>query len=70
LLGGMIPYVGFLITGLIMVGGHIFNLGINALGAFIHSGRLQFVEFFPKFLEGGGKRFQPTKTNLKYIEIV
>ncbi|MDD5750414.1 MAG: V-type ATPase 116kDa subunit family protein [Candidatus Pacebacteria bacterium] len=68
LLGGMIPYVGFLITGLIMIGGHIFNLGINALGAFIHSGRLQFVEFFPKFLEGGGKRFQPIKAELKYIE--
>jgi len=69
LLGGMVPYVGFLITALIMIGGHIFNLGINALGAFIHSGRLQFVEFFPKFLEGGGKRFRPTRPELKYIEV-
>ncbi len=69
LLGGMVPYVGFVVTGLIMAGGHVFNLGINALGAFIHSGRLQFVEFFPKFLEGGGKRFQPTKAELKYIEV-
>ena len=68
LLGSMIPYVGFLLTGLILIGGHIFNLGINALGAFIHSGRLQFVEFFPKFLEGGGRRMQPLKADVKYIE--
>lgn len=69
LLGDMVPYVGFLVTALIMAGGHIFNLGINALGAFIHSGRLQFVEFFPKFLEGGGRRFKPVQPELKYIEI-
>ncbi|MDD5738831.1 MAG: V-type ATPase 116kDa subunit family protein [Candidatus Pacebacteria bacterium] len=69
LLGGMVPYVGWILTGLVLIGGHIFNLGINALGAFIHSGRLQFVEFFPKFLEGGGKRFNPIKAELKYSRI-
>lgn len=70
LFGSMIPYVGWLITVLILIGGHIFNLSISVLGAFIHSGRLQFVEFFPKFLEGGGRRFKPTKSNLKYIEFI
>jgi len=69
LLGKMVPYVGWIFTALILAGGHIFNLGINALGAFIHSGRLQFVEFFPKFLEGGGKRFQPLKPELKYTKV-
>jgi len=69
LLGGMVPYVGWILTGLVLIGGHIFNLGINALGSFIHSGRLQFVEFFPKFLEGGGKRFNPIKPELKYSRI-
>ncbi|MFH0739944.1 MAG: V-type ATPase 116kDa subunit family protein [bacterium] len=69
LLGGMIPYVGWVLTVLVLIGGHIFNLGINALGSFIHSGRLQFVEFFPKFLEGGGKRFNPIKPELKYSRI-
>jgi len=69
LLGGMVPYVGWILTVLVLVGGHIFNLGINALGSFIHSGRLQFVEFFPKFLEGGGKRFNPIKPILKYSRI-
>ena len=66
LLGGMVPYVGWILTVLVLIGGHVFNLGINALGSFIHSGRLQFVEFFPKFLEGGGKRFNPIKPELKY----
>ena len=69
LFGSMVPYIGWLITGIILVGGHLFNLLINALSAFIHSGRLQFVEFFPKFLEGGGRRFKPTRSNLKYIKI-
>ncbi len=69
LFGDMIPYVGWVVAVLILIGGHIFNLGINALSGFIHSGRLQFVEFFPKFLEGGGKRLQPTKSELKYIKV-
>lgn len=69
LLGGMVPYVGWLFTGLILICGHIFNLGINALGGFIHSARLQFVEFFPKFMEGGGRRLEPIEEELKYIKI-
>jgi len=66
----LIPYAGWGVWVLILLGGHIFNLGINALGSFIHSGRLQFVEFFPKFMEGGGQRFVPFKRESKYFEIV
>jgi len=69
LLGGMIPYVGWIVAGLVLISGHIFNLGINALGGFIHSARLQFVEFFPKFMEGGGRRLDPIGQELKYIKI-
>ncbi len=69
LLGSMIPYVGWMITVLILITGHIFNLGINALGGFIHSARLQFVEFFPKFMEGGGRRLDPIGQELKYTQI-
>ncbi|HHY24989.1 MAG TPA: hypothetical protein GX527_12305 [Clostridiaceae bacterium] len=50
--------------------GHIFNILINALGAFVHSSRLQYVEFFSKFYEGGGKPYKPFKINTKYINIV
>jgi V/A-type H+-transporting ATPase subunit I len=65
----LIPYVGWVVWVLMVVGGHIFNLGINALGAFIHSARLQFVEFFPNFMEGGGERFTPFKRHSKYFNI-
>ena len=67
LFAGMIPYVGWLVWILIIVGGHLFNLAINVLGAFIHSGRLQYVEYFPKFLVGGGRKFKPLVKTTKYI---
>lgn len=44
---------------LIYIIGHLMNIVLNALGAFIHSGRLQFVEFFSQFFEGGGRPFRP-----------
>lgn len=64
----MIPVVGIVIAVVILIGGHLFNLGINALGAFIHSGRLQFVEFFPKFIEGGGVAYKPFGRVSKYVD--
>ncbi|HHW26971.1 MAG TPA: V-type ATP synthase subunit I [Firmicutes bacterium] len=57
----MVPVVGWVFVPLILLGGHVFNLVINVLGSFIHSGRLQFVEFFTKFFEGGGRPFRPLK---------
>ena len=67
LFAGMVPFVGWLVWILIIVGGHLFNLIINVLGAFIHAGRLQFVEYFPKFLVGGGRKFKPLVKQAKYI---
>lgn len=54
----------------IFIGGHIFNLVINALGGFIHTARLQFVEFFTKFYEGGGEDFRPFKREHTYVRVV
>ena len=65
-----VPYVGLLITILIMVAGHTMNMAINVFGAFIHSTRLQFVEFFGKFYEGGGREFKPFAADTRYVEIV
>lgn len=48
--------------------GHVANLGINMLGAYVHSDRLQFVELFSKFYEGGGREFAPFKINTQYIK--
>lgn len=54
---------------LILVVGHTFNLFINALGAYVHSCRLQFIEFFGKFYEMGGRDFSPLAVNGRYVDI-
>lgn len=64
-----VPYVGWLLGALVFVGGHLFNIALSILGAFVHSLRLQFVEFFPKFFSGGGKDFIPLQKKYQYIEI-
>ena len=55
---------------LVLIFGHPFNIVINSLGGFIHSTRLQFVEFFTKFYEGGGKEFQPFRKEHTYITVL
>ncbi len=47
----------FLIFFLII--GHIGNAILQSLGSFVHSLRLQYVEFFSKFYEGDGIKFNP-----------
>ncbi len=66
---GSVPYVGWFIGLVIFVGGHAFNIANSMLGSFVHSMRLQFVEFFTKFLVGGGVEFKPLRKEYKYIEI-
>lgn len=61
--------VGVIMFIVIFLLGHTLNFGINALGAYVHTNRLQYVEFFGKFYEGGGKPFRPFKTANKYIQI-
>jgi V/A-type H+-transporting ATPase subunit I len=65
-----IPWVGWLFAALIFVGGHLFNLGISFLGGFVHSMRLQFVEFFSKFFRSGGKPFKPFELESKYVDFI
>ena len=65
-----IPWVGWLMAALIFVGGHLFNLGISFLGGFVHSMRLQFVEFFSKFFQSGGKPFKPFVLESRYIDFI
>ncbi len=65
-----IPWLGWLLAAFIFVGGHLFNLGISFLGGFVHSMRLQFVEFFSKFFRSGGKPFQPFELEAKYVEFI
>ena len=63
---GVVGAIGFVI---VFVVGHTLNLAINLLGAYVHTNRLQFVEFFGKFYEGGGKPFEPFESDTKYVDI-
>lgn len=64
--GGVVGTIFFII---IFLGGHAFNIAINLLGAYVHTNRLQFVEFFGKFYEGGGRKFEPFDAKTKYFKI-
>jgi len=60
--------LGIVIAAGILIGGHAFNLILNLLGAYIHSMRLQYVEFFSKFLTGGGVRYEPLRLGNVYTK--
>ncbi|MCC8022658.1 MAG: V-type ATP synthase subunit I, partial [Clostridiales bacterium] len=45
--------------------GHSINAAISLIGAYVHTCRLQYVEFFSRFYEGGGTAFAPLKANTK-----
>ena len=62
------PVVGVIFFILIFIVGHMLNLAINALGAYVHANRLQYVEFFSKFYSGGGRKFTPFAINTKHIK--
>ena len=64
-----IPFIGIIIAALVFIIGHLFNMVISGMGAFIHSTRLQYVEYFTKFYEGGGTPFKPFKVITKYIKV-
>lgn len=61
--------VGAIVLSVAFIFGTVFNIAINMLGAFVHSCRLQYVEFFGKFYTGGGKPFSPFERKTKYIKI-
>lgn len=67
LMGGGVA--GTIVLLVVFVIGHTFNLAINALGAFVHSSRLQYIEFFGKFYEDGGEEFDPFRKNTKYVRL-
>ncbi len=61
-MGGLLPGVlGWVVMLLVLAFGHTLNIALNVLGAYVHSSRLQFVEFFGMFLEGGGKVLKPLR---------
>ena len=62
--------IGQVAAVIVLLGGHTFNIAVNVLGAYVHTSRLQFIEFFSKFYEPGGKEFKPLAFRTKYINIL
>lgn len=62
-IGGVILFIAVFLFG------HTLNIALNALSAYVHSSRLQYIEFFGKFYKGGGKAFDPLKMDTEYIKV-
>ena len=68
-LGGVFGNVIFFI--IVSLIGNALNLALNLLGCYVHDMRLQFLEFFGRFYEDGGKAYRPLGLhNTKYVEII
>lgn len=62
-------WISIIFMIIILVAGHAITIGLNALGSYVHTMRLQYVEMFSKFYDGGGKQFEPFSLKSKYIKI-
>ncbi|MDE6411127.1 MAG: V-type ATP synthase subunit I [Clostridia bacterium] len=63
--------IGLIILGVVLLlVGHILNLALSLLGAYIHDARLQYVEFYGRFYEGEGELFAPLGSKHSHIFVV
>ena len=61
--------IGYFFSFLIYIVGHAFNLVLGLLSAYVHDSRLQYIEFFGKFYDGGGYAFDPLSADTKYVTL-
>jgi V/A-type H+-transporting ATPase subunit I len=54
----------------VFVIGHVFNIGINIIGTYVHAARLQYLEFFSKFYQEGGLPFTPLYCHTKFVNVI
>ena len=70
MLVGFLPPVACFTAGVfLIVALQGLNIFLSFLGAYVHGLRLQFVEFFGKFYDGGGNALKPFKTYEKYVDM-
>ncbi|MGI5894125.1 MAG: V-type ATP synthase subunit I [Candidatus Merdivicinus sp.] len=71
LLAGMVQgsVIGFILSLAIYAAGHLFNLAMGLLSAYVHDSRLQYIEFFNKFYEGGGYAFRPLQVSPRFVDV-
>jgi V/A-type H+-transporting ATPase subunit I len=63
-------WIGIPMFILVALAGHGLNLALSTLGAYVHTSRLTYVEFFGKFFEGGGRPFEPLRQKRKHTDVV
>lgn len=71
LLAGMVSgsALGMIAAVLILLVGHVFNIAMSTLSAYVHDSRLEYIEFFNQFYEGGGKPFRPLALSEQYYDV-
>ena len=62
-------WIGWIIAAVVLAAGHGFNILISILGAYVHTSRLQYIEFFGRFFESGGHAFRPLRIKTKFIDV-
>jgi V/A-type H+-transporting ATPase subunit I len=63
-----LPYLGIILFAIVLLVGHAFTFIMSGIGSFVHSLRLQYVEFFGKFFEGGEKVFRPFRCETRFFK--
>lgn len=67
--GGLPPVIGIPIFFVIFIVGHAFNIGLNVIGTYVHTSRLQYLEFFKQFYQEGGRPWRPLNIATTYVDI-
>ena len=68
LVGFMPPVARFTVGVALIIVLHALNIFLSLLSAYVHGARLQYVEYFGKFFQGGGRKFSPFKPKEKPID--
>ncbi len=61
--------IGTILFILVFAIGHALSFALNLIGCFVHTLRLQFLEFFGKWYRDGGKKFRPLAVQSKYANV-
>jgi V/A-type H+-transporting ATPase subunit I len=59
-----------IIFAVIFLIGHAFNIILNLIGCYVHTSRLQYLEYFGKYYRDGGRPFKPLAVNTKFVDIL
>ena len=65
---GGVSVGGIILFVVVFLLGHVINFAVNILGTYVHTSRLQYIEFFGKFYESGGRAFAPLEPQSKYVQ--